>query len=250
MGDQLTTSAAALRMFFTDDIYLVNDEGQVAVGTLPEVNSAAAIETAAAGNTIAATADTLTVEAELPIVAAIPVVKPTGTNETIAAANTLPIEAELPIIAIPVVKPAAVIETAELNEAPIAPATGFTYLGKNQKNVLILVKDDQNDVSTERGRELLRNIVKALQLTANDFALLNYHAYAGQQLPALSAFFSSKLVLAFGVGPQQLGLTAHPANSLVMEGKIQLVFSQNLDLLADNQAEKKALWGSLKKIQL
>jgi len=187
MGDQLTTSAAALRMFFTDDIYLVSGDEQVTVTSLAEQDTAAAVEA---------------------------------------------------------------IATAVLPATPLAPAADYKYLGKNQKNVLILVKDGQHDVSTERGRELLRNIVKALQLTANDFALLNYHHYDNQQLAALTGFFSSKLVMAFGVGPQQLGLSAHPDNTLVMDGKIQLVFSKNLDMLADNQAEKKVLWGSLKKIQL
>jgi len=190
MGDQLTTSAAALRMFFTDDIYLVGGDEQLAVAEQP-------------------------------------------------APSLIPPPAPLPIFE-KVVTP--VLE--------IAPAASFNYLGKNQKNVLILVKDDQNDVSTERGRELLRNIVKALQLTANDFALLNYHAYQDQHFPALKEFFASKLVMAFGVTPVQLGLAEHPANTIVMEGAVQVVFSQNLDMLSDNQNEKKALWGSMKKIRL
>lgn len=190
MGDQLTTSAAALRMFFTDDIYLVSGDAQLA------------------------SAEQL-------------------------APSLAPPPSPLPIV-----------ETVVPLVVEIAPTADFKYLGKNQKNVLILVKDDQNDVSTERGRELLRNIVKALQLTANDFALLNYHTYQDQQFPALKDFFVSKLVMAFGITPVQLGLVDHPANTIVMEGQIQVVFSQNLDLLADNQNEKKALWGSMKKIQL
>jgi len=182
MGDQLTTSAAALRMFFTDDIYLVSGDE----------------------------------------------------NATVADQ----------------VAPLVIVQTETLPKQEIAQPGTFKYLGKNQKNVLILVKDEHNEVSTERGRELLRNIVKALQLTANDFALLNYHAYQEQQFPALTDFFASKLVMAFGVSPVQLGLIDHPANTFILEGQIQLVFSQDLDLLADNQKEKKTLWGSLKKIQL
>jgi len=177
MGDQLSNSADALRMFFTDDIYLVpEDKNRVAVTT---------------------------VLAEKEVV--------------------------------PVMAPAVV---------------DFKYLGKNQKNVLILVKDSQNDVSSERGRELLRNIVKALQLTANDFALLNYAAYANTPFDSLHQFFSSKLVLAFGVQATELGLGDKLPNTLVLEQQIQMVFSQNLDLLAEDQQGKKSLWGSLKQIQL
>lgn len=198
MGEQLAAGAEALRMFFTDDIYLISGE-------------------AAAGNTAAAA---LSAEA-VPVAALNVVVESTEPVKEIAV--------QVEEIALPVV---------------------FKYLGKNQKNVLILVNDSLNDTSTERGRELLRNIVKALQLTANDFALLNYAAYQNALFGSLNTFFSSKLVLSFGVTPAQLGINDQPFNTIVMEGDVQLVFSQNLDPLAENLNEKKALWGSLKQIQL
>lgn len=190
MADQLTTSAEGLRLFFTDDIYLIREDEIAAVAALP-----------------------VSVSAEQPA---------------------------RPPVVVPAIEP----------EKEIALPVVFKYLGKNQKNVLILVNDTQNDVSTEKGRELLRNIVKALQLTANDFALLNYTSCAQAQFAALSTFFSSKLVLSFGVSPSQLGLDEKPHNTIIMQEQIQLVFSRELDLLADDQNEKKALWGSLKKIQL
>ena len=186
MGDQLTTSAEALRLFFTDDVYLVNDDA-----ALPAVAPAAAVHVA---------------------------------------------EPVTPAAAVPEVPPAA-------------PVT-FKYLGKNQKNVLILVHDVENEVSTERGRELLRNLVKAIQLTANDFALLNYAAHTGVRLDDFSSFFSSRLVLAFGVTPLQLGMEERAQNVLHIHGTMQLVFSGNLDQLAADQDGKKTLWGSLKQIQL
>ncbi len=197
MGDQLTTSAEALRLFFTDDVYLVNDDT-----ALPAVALAAAM----------------------------PVAEPVTAKE-------------IPV-AVPVVN---------MTAAPEVPATApvtFKYLGKNQKNVLILVHDAQNEVSTERGRELLRNLVKAIQLTANDFALLNYAAHAGTKLDDFSGFFSSRLVLAFGVTPVQLGMEERAQNVLHMHGTMQLVFSGNLDQLAADQDGKKTLWESLKQIQL
>ncbi|MCX2478904.1 hypothetical protein OQY15_07360 [Pedobacter sp. MC2016-15] len=172
MAEQLTTSAEALRLFFTDDIYLVRTEDVAA-----------------------------------PLVTAVPAAP-----------------------------------------APeIAPATVFKYLGKNQKNVLILVNDSENDVSSESGRELLRNLVKAMQLTANDFALLNYFNYSHVKFEELSTFFSSTLVLAFGVSPAQLGLIDQPQHSIGTQGEIKLVFTGRLDLLSADQEGKKKLWSSLKQ---
>lgn len=200
MGDQITTSAEALRLFFTEDIYMVSNDEQVS--QLPQYDAGA----------VAVPPIKTVVQAE---------------DKTVA----------IPAIEIPIQKEAVV---------PVV----FKYLGKNQKNVLILVNDQQNEVSTERGRELLRNLVKAIQLTANDFALLNYAAYAETQFEALEKFFSSKLVMAFGVTPSQLGLADLSKNSLHIQGGIQLVFSGNLDELAEDQQGKKTLWGSLKQLSI
>jgi len=133
----------------------------------------------------------------------------------------------------------------------IAPVeTVFRYLGKNQKNILILVNDAQHEVSTAAGKELLRNILKAIQLSANDFALLNYSAHEGVKFSELTDFFSSKLVMAFGVSPLQLDLPEHPKNVLLKKETIQLVFSDNLDLLVTDLQGKKTLWACLKQLTI
>ena len=199
MGEQLTTSAEALRLFFTEDIYLVNGEDKILSAAQPELKSAPVIEVV------------------------IPVVE-----------QEIPVRSTL---------------VAEV-KTPAAEAVVFKYLGKNQKNILILVNDAGNDVSTDKGKELLRNIVKALLLTANDFALLNYAAYVGTGFEEFKSFFNSKLVFAFGVTPSHLGLGEQPVNEIIMHGAAQLIFSGNLDQLADDQMGKKNLWGSLKKLSI
>ena len=226
MADQLTTSAEGLRLFFTDDIYLIRGDENVEL----------------AGQPVGVSAEQIAVIPESQ-----PIVMPASEPAAKAAEPSVVMPAGQPV-SLPVPEAVAAPVSMPAKEAVIPAA--FKYLGKNQKNVLILVNDTQNEVSTEKGRELLRNIVKALQLTANDFALLNYTSCAQAQFAALSAFFSSKLVLSFGVSASQLGLDEKPQNTIIMQEQIQLVFSRELDLLADDQNEKKALWGSLKKIQL
>lgn len=186
MANQLTTNAEALRLFFTDDVYVVKDE-----------------------------AVTICTEVEEPKV------------EIAAKADKM-------------VMPK--IEKQETFE--------FKYLGKNGRSILILVNDGQNDVSTEQGRELLRNIVKAINLTNADFALVNYAKYQGASFSVLNSYFSPVLMLAFGVKPETLGLTTQPENQLVNQGNTAAVFAQNLDVLADNLLGKKQLWASLKQINI
>lgn len=178
MVSQLTTNGEGLRLFFTDDIYLVNEPE----GTLNE-------------------------------------------------------EAQPLIVSEPIVP---------LNK--VQPE--FKFLGNNNRNILILVYDEYNDVSDEKGRELLRKIVKSINLTASDFALLNYANYKETSYEQLKDRFSSVIIFAFGVSSQQLGLKQYPENTVVTEGAVKLIFSSTLQKLDEDTNGKKVLWGSLKQLEL
>lgn len=133
---------------------------------------------------------------------------------------------------------------------PMPEQVTFKFLGKNKRNILILVNDAQHDVSDEAGRELLRKIVKSVNLSANDFALLNYAGYKGADFKQLMDFFSCTLIFAFGVTPSQLSVTEHPQNTIVSQGDVKMIFSAELRALDQDPAGKKALWGSLQNLGL
>lgn len=130
------------------------------------------------------------------------------------------------------------------------PEINYKFLGKNQRQILILVQDENEEVSSVEGRELLRNIVKAIQLTANDFALLNYSVCRTSRYEELFTYFKPRIVLSFGVSTSLLGLPDKNSNELVFHEQIQMIFSGNLHHLAADLNGKKALWGSLKKLEL
>jgi len=185
MLSQLTTDEQALRLFFTDEIYLVNEPESALVAEIPQQSH----------------------------IAVVPLVQ----------------EAEV------------VISAGNLQ---------FKFLGNNKRNILILVNDAQNDVSDENGRELLRKIVKSVNLTANDFALLNYSSYSTVTFDQLKQYFSPVVVFSFGVIAAQLGLGSRPENTIVNEGSVRLIFSGELKDLDKDQNAKKVLWGSLKLLEL
>lgn len=203
MDSQLTADGAALRLFFTDDVYLVDQ-----------------VVSQPVGRTVAA-------DKPLGIVAE----NPNSTSKPLA----VPTE--------------SIIADPATNSVP--QVIDFKYLGKNQRNILILVNDEQNEVSDEDGRELLRKIVKSINLSANDFALLNYAKYKGIGFKQLQEHFSSTLVFSFGVSPADLALsTAHLEHAIVMESAVKMIFSAELRVLDKNPAGKKALWGSLQNLGL
>jgi len=193
MDSPLTANKEALHLFFTDDVYLVNEPG------LQQIEPGVMLEK---------TAGTPSLQQESPA------------------------------------------QTIEPVASPLQAPPAFKFLGKNKRNILILVNDAENEVSDEAGRELLRKIVKSVNLTANDFALLNYAGYTGADFKQLMDHFSCALVFAFGVSPDQLSLAAHPENTIVNEGPVRLIFAAELRKLDQNPAGKKALWGSLQNLGL
>lgn len=204
MTNQLTSNAEALRLFFTEDIYLVKDESKDAfVEPVKEVQEVAQTE------------------------------------------NIILPKAEAKVYE----EPIADLSMVQEPNVVLNPKFDFKYLGKNQRNILILVNDIENEVSTEQGRELLRKLVNAIALTAKDFALVNYANYQTATYADLNDLFACKLVLAFGVNAQQLGLAEQPLHQLNEIGETKLVFTTNLRDLDSDQHSKKTLWTSLQKLK-
>lgn len=189
MVSQLSTNGEALRLFFTEDIYFVN-EAPV---------EASVVDTAAVSG-----------------------------------------------FEVPEISTATPISTPEVENATV----DFKFLGKNKRNILILVNDGQHEVSNETGRELLRKIVKSVNLTAEDFALLNYAKYSNADFKQLKGFFNCNILFAFGVSPSQLSLSDRPQNTITHEGEARIVFTTDLPALNEDSNGKKALWGCLRNLEL
>lgn len=202
MNSQLTSNAEALRLFFTEDIYLVGDKVQ---NTSVEPVSVVATKVA-----------------ESP---SLPVLQQT---------------AEIPLQQTPLI---------EETKPDIKKEYTFEFLGKNQKGILIMVHDQENKVSSPVGTELLRKLVKAIELTNNDFALVNYANYPAANFEDLKRFFSCQLVLSFGVSTQQLGLDQQPLHQITTLGQTRFVFTKNLHELDGDQVSKKILWTSLQQLK-
>ncbi|ALL08269.1 hypothetical protein AQ505_24000 [Pedobacter sp. PACM 27299] len=260
MGSELTTNGDALRLFFTDDIYLIKGEegfstGEVLGADLQKVRVQIAAEPIVAAdleNPVSGRA-TGTVAAVTPIFApeVTPVINPAITSVPAAAPAVVPVAvASIPLTA-PVDPSATIPITIPQFPALERPAAlSFKFLGQNKKKILILVNDADHEVSDEAGRELLRKIVKSINLTASDFALLNYAKYPKTSFIDLQQHFSSVLVFAFGVSAEDLQLPSHPENKIVMEGDVRVIFSGELRKLEQDPGGKKTLWGSLKQLGL
>jgi hypothetical protein len=207
MSDQLTNNPEALRLFFTEDIFLVD--------------------------------------------------APQTTHEGITVVNEISVEAgqmgqdkSIPALPAAAAAPVQAVHANAGAQQNTPSAQPFSYVGANERNILILVNDDRHPVSTLQGRELLGNILKAINLNRNDCALVNYASCNGADFAQFNDFFKPQYVFAFGVSPEQLGIPAAAYNSIVTQGESRLIFSSNLDALSGDATTKKLLWASLKQINL
>ncbi|WP_036676535.1 hypothetical protein [Pedobacter sp. R20-19] len=217
MENQVTNNANALRLFFTEEVFLVKDENvkmshhvaaepvleQISVAIKPETNIAA------------------------------PLVNPV---------IFLPKGMEIPKN-----KPENVAILPNIGDVAIEKT--FKFLGGNKKSVLILVNDHTNDVSTEQGKELLRKIVKAVDLGTADFALVNYATYPGTTFASFHQFFKPLIMLSFGVEIADLELNYEWQNEIITHETTRIIFAPNLHLLDSDLSAKKLLWGNLQKIK-
>ncbi|WP_406825299.1 hypothetical protein [Pedobacter sp. KACC 23697] len=217
MENQVTNNENALRLFFTDEVFLVKDES---VEILPVRNAEPVF--------MAESVSVKVMEEPVlkPEIAPIPGVNPTNSPKV------YPQGTEIPHLV-----------------AESAPEKTFKFLGGNKKSVLILVNDSEHDVSTEQGRELLRKIVKAVDLGTPDFALLNYSNYKGTDFLALHRFFKPAIMLSFGVAFSDLRLNLTWQNEIIVHETTRIIFAPNLHHLDSDLTAKKILWGHLQKIK-
>lgn len=122
----------------------------------------------------------------------------------------------------------------------------FKFIGGNLQKILVLVNDPSNDVSTPEGADLLRNILKFMQLKSADFALVNYADYPLATCKDLFTFFSPKLILGFGIDPKKIALENIGLNKLVTVESCKVLLTTDLPIMAADSALKRTFLSSLK----
>ncbi len=217
MENQVTNNAQALRLFFTEDIFLVEDK-----------------------NVKILAADSIMPVLRVDEIGDLETNEDSNANKNIQISE-VEFNQERKVYEKEIEKP-------HLIEEPITPKV-FKFLGGNKKSALILVNDQLNPVSSEQGRELLRKIVKAVDLGTPDFAVVNYANYPDASFVELRAFFKPQLMLAFGVEISDLQLNYVWEHEIIAHENTQIIFAPNLHQLEEDAIAKRLLWKNLQKIK-
>ncbi len=115
--------------------------------------------------------------------------------------------------------------------------------GGNQKGILVLVTNPEEEFLNASDETLLLNILKAIGCTLQDVAIINHSKAAAGWQNSLN--FTKAIV--FGVTPQALGLPVEPYLP-AHYNKVTWLVSDALNVLAQDKALKAKLWKQLQQM--
>jgi hypothetical protein len=126
---------------------------------------------------------------------------------------------------------------------------GLVVLGKNERNILVLLPGTRTDLKPEE-RDFLLKILAAKQLKGNDIGFV--FEMENNSISSKAALLASKpqLVIAFGVKHNLLALMPATPYSLITENNILYLKSDALLKLTIDASLKKQLWSQLQPLML
>ncbi|RAI99821.1 hypothetical protein LX64_04374 [Chitinophaga skermanii] len=145
------------------------------------------------------------------------------------------------IYAQPIIPGVRVAPPKEEKEAP-----KLKYLGENQKNIALLIQNENEAYLNDELFNLLTNILNACKLGMQDVALINLAQQPATSLSTIKKSVVFNKCVAFGISPEQLGYEDIPPFQIQQLGDISLVFSHDLQVINNDKAMKGQLWQALK----
>lgn len=138
----------------------------------------------------------------------------------------------------------SLVKEGETTEKP-EEEKGMTYsfLGGNERGVLVLVKDEKPGFGKGTQFQLLEKMLQACNLSLKDVAIVNLIENE-ENLRGLKKFFKPEKVLVFGQDILNLSSDRSAVQVLQKEG-LEFLIGPDLSLLIQNPALKKPLWEKL-----
>ena len=126
---------------------------------------------------------------------------------------------------------------------------GFRWLGGRTKPILVVVNQTEAPFLTDEDLPFLTRLLNACKLTLEDVAVFNTATYPVAQPDEVLSFFSPRMVLCFGVTPNDWGLPVDfPRYQLQALKGCTFMHAPTLSLLAGDTEERKQCWASLKRL--
>jgi len=123
------------------------------------------------------------------------------------------------------------------------------FLGKNQKNISVIVNEENVLYLPDESLSFLIGILDACKLSLSDIALINFGKNKDINYKILQEKFKPGIILFFGVEPALLEFPLQfPHYQLQSYAHQTYLSAPSLGLLATDKQQKQQLWTSLKKL--
>ena len=134
-------------------------------------------------------------------------------------------------------------------KSPNPTTTKLEFLGKNEKQILLLIKETQDKYLAENDLTFLIKILAAVNLTLSDVAIVNCQDNQLANYENLMESLQPSKIIFFDVRSEELGFPLQFGlyKPQTYNGQTYLA-SVSLQNLQDNFEEKKQFWESLKKL--
>ncbi|RYU86939.1 hypothetical protein EWM62_17465 [Mucilaginibacter terrigena] len=149
----------------------------------------------------------------------------------------------------PVAQPAPIEATSTTHQPTVQTAdTEFNYLGKNNKNFLVLVNYPNEEHIAAAHLPALESILKRKELSLDDVAILNVNKYAPVKLAALAAYFKPTRLVIMGSDSMPDGIGNLPLNKPLQGKKTHVLYSFSFDEMMSSNDNKKTFWEHMKTL--
>jgi hypothetical protein len=123
------------------------------------------------------------------------------------------------------------------------------FLGKNGKNILIVVNKTDAPFLPDNELSFLTNVLSACQLGLMDVAIINLQKIAGENTSEIVEQFQSKEVILFDVDPAHFHLPSTIQQYVISKKNEQsFVVAPSLGEIEKSKEAKKELWMALKQL--
>ena len=141
-----------------------------------------------------------------------------------------------------------IIEVENQTAITLQEESLISHLGKNEKNIVIIVNEKDSVFLHDNDLNLLLRIISPCKLSMADIAVVNINKTPVKIASLISEFRPVKTIL-FGATPADISLPMHfPHFQVQHYNNCDYVCSPSLAALAENVDLKKQLWLSLQKL--
>ena len=134
-------------------------------------------------------------------------------------------------------------------KAGLLEENNLPFLGKNQKNILLIVQEENAVYLPDKDLSFLVEILSACKLSLSDTALINVFKNKEANYTSLLEKFKPVIIIFFGIEPAKLEFPLKfPHYRLQQYNNQTYLSAPTLNELSADINKKKQIWASLQKI--